>query len=211
MRTLLGMAVALVLHASAPAGALPLTVTFTGTVQALDPPLPFLQGEIGSGSFQIESTTSDDTPGSGAGTYHSPVNFSITIGGYTATSAGGTSADFVLINDVTPPAYGADIYTAEAYNVSGATLLDYYFPTRLTFILNDQTATAFASDALPASLDLADFSYGAASIRFEGPGMGDLANVTLLLTSVSVPEPAAGLLLVLAVIGRRASQRGRSR
>jgi len=164
---------ALVLLASAPAGALPLTVTFTGTVQALDRPLPSLQGEIGSGSFQIESTTPDDLPGAGGGRYHSPVNFSFTIGGYTATSAGGTFQDFVLINDVTPPASSADLYTAEAYNVSGATLLDYYFPTRLTFVLNDQTATAFASDALPTSLDLADFTYGFASIRFEGPGMGD--------------------------------------
>jgi hypothetical protein len=202
---------ALVLLASAPAGALPLTVTFTGTVQALDPPLPFVQGEIGSGSFQIEATTPDGAPSAAVGSYLGPVNFSFTIGSYTATSAGGTSADFVRVDDVTPPAVGADLYTAEAYNVSGATLLDSYFPTRLTFVLNDQTATAFASDALPASLDLADFSYGTASIRFEGPGMGDLANVTLLLTSVGVPEPAAGLLLVLAAIGRRAPQRGRSR
>jgi hypothetical protein len=160
---------AVVLVTSVPAHALLLTVSSTGTATSVDPPLPFSQGAIGTGSFQIESTTPDDLPGARAGRYHSPVNFSITIGGYTASSAGGTSQGFILIHDATPSATAADLYTAEAYGVSGATLLGYYVPTRVTFILNDQNATAFSSDALPASLDLADFSYGVASIRFEVP------------------------------------------
>jgi hypothetical protein len=206
MRSALRLALACLALGPAPASAVPLTVHFTGTIFLIDPPLgaPFAYGQAGSGSFQIDSATFDDAPFVGVGIYRGASNFSFTFGTYTATSAGGTFDDFVRVNDATT---GNDSYTAETASGSGPTLLDWYFPKRLELVLNGSGPNAFTSDALPVSLDLADFSSGSAVVEFGSTDPGDLAKVALTLTSISVPEPAALLLLTLAGLGLRASQR----
>ena len=213
MGPLLRLAVSLLAVAAsdvAPAGAVPLTVSFSGTVFMIDPSLwsEFTFGESGSGSFQIESTTADDASSAGVGIYRGPVNFSFTFGSYTVTSAGGTSDDSVRVDDVTPPALGADIYTVEAVGVSGAVLADFFVPTSMRIVMNDTNATAFTSDALPTSLEVADFSnFAVAEIDFEIPGSGSAADVILTITSITGPEPTVPALLALAGLGLRAARR----
>jgi hypothetical protein len=194
MRRLLIPLVAIAAACAAPAGAAPITFHFSGTISYIDPPLgaPFVYGQSGSGSFQIESTTVDPSPGAGASTYRGATSFSFTFGTYTATSPGGTLEDYVQVVD-----RGADIFEVHAVGVSGATVLDWYVPTHLGILLNDADGTAFSSVALPTSFDLSEFGYALAYIDFGSPDPGDLASVILTLTSLTVPEPGAPLLLAL--------------
>lgn len=212
MRSLAAFALALAALGAGPAAAVPLTVSFEGTVEFIPAELAsvFTDGDPASGSFQIESTTADTAPANpDLGFYPGPTSWSFTFGSYTATSAGGTAQDYVRIDDDLVLGITIDLYSAEAFGVSGAAI-GALEPTRLIFSLNDGNATAFSDDSLPASLDLADFSQGGrASIRFDDPVGMTSATVTVVLTSVVVPEPGALALLGLAGLGLAAARRNR--
>jgi hypothetical protein len=214
MRSLAASALALVAFAAGPATAVPLTVSFEGTVEFIPAELAsvFTDGDLASGFFQIESTTADTVPANpDVGFYPGPTSWSFTFGSYTATSAGGTAQDYVRIDNDLVLGITIDLYSAEAFDVSGAAIGSFE-PTRLGFSLNDANTTAFSSDALPTSLDLADFSQGGrASIRFDDPVSMTSATVTVVLTSVTVPEPGALALLGLAGLGLAAARARRSR
>jgi hypothetical protein len=198
----------------APAFAVPLTVSFQGTISAVDPLLAsaFSPGQSVSGSFQIESTAADTVANPAVGLYLGPTNFTYGFGTYTATAAGGTASDFLRIDDdLVLGTNTVDIYAVEAAGVSGAAI-GIFQPSRLLLTLGDATATVFSSDAIPTSLDLSTFSNHSASIRFADNG--DVALVTANLTSVAViPEPSSSALVglgLLALCVRRRVRRGLS-
>jgi hypothetical protein len=204
-RLLFGAGLALAL--AAPAGADTITVSFTGTIIGIPPELAsgFTAFDPVSGSFQFDSATADTVANPAVGFYPGPTNFSFTFGSYTATSPGGEPSHFIRVDDNLALSITIDLYGVETRNVTGGAF-GFFQPTRLTFIMSDSTATAFASDALPTSLDLADFDTASANIVFQNNG--DLIQVVARVTTLRVvPEPEALALVTFAGIALAALRR----
>lgn len=85
-----------------------------------------------------------------------------------------------------------------------------YDLVRLVLDLDDSTGAALASDALPASVDLADFDDRLFFLQFDYLSLS--AFVRGEVTSLSfVPEPCVGLLLGAAALLLRRSALTRAR
>ena len=197
-RTLCGLCCLGLLTGAPAAEAVTLTVSFTGTVSTVPAELAaaFNPCDPVSGSFQIESTTPDIDADPTFGLYIGPANFSYQFDSYVATAPGGGGGDSV----------GVLNQAEDRYQVNGgcgmcAPNVDSFFLTNFTLRLVDSTATVFANDALPMSLDLSDFDSGIATMIFQHDTLPS-KSVIADLTSISVvPEPGTGSLLVLGALG----------
>ena len=162
------------------ARAAPVTFNFSGSVTDD----PFGVSHFGapiSGSFSFDSAALDVIAGAATGGYLSQgpdFGFAATVDG-TAYSAAGS----LFIGVVNA---GSDQYTVTAENGS----------TTLELLFDDASGTAFASDALPASLSLAAFGFR--QFRLFGSDAEILGSVDTLTASgitTPVPEPASAALL----------------
>lgn len=169
------------------AHAAPITFQFSGTVT--DDPFGVSRfGAPISGSFTFDSAALDAIAGAATGGYFSegaPFGFAATVDGAEYIAAGPL---FIGVVNA-----GSDEYSVLASNGS----------TTLELLFEDDSGTAFASDALPTSVSLADFGFR--QFRLFGSDAEILGNVETLTSGAGaapVPEPAsvvlfgAGLLLL---------------
>ena len=191
MPALLALMLVLAAASPAPASAETLFVTFTGSVTDVPAELAaaFGPGDPIEGSFQIESTTPDTEPSPTEGEYAALSALSFSIGAYAVAGAAGD----LHMRD-------GSGFMADDFFVSGLVSGDPVgglSPIELSAEVADSTLAAFASDDIPASLDLADFDVTHAFLSF-GDGGSTFVNVVAsidTLTYSTVPEPAAALLL----------------
>jgi hypothetical protein len=188
----------------AAASAATITVTFSGTVDFVATQLsPFFDvGDPVSGSFEIDSETTDLLPGDAVlGLYPGAAsNFAFDFGGYVASSnvAGGTQVQ--VENDAMGGGpFDRFIASKTCNNTCTAAVLDIWSLVGMTFLLSDSTAAVFSDDSIPAGLDLGDFGQRSASLEFIDPERTAGPTVSALLTSFTytVPEPGALTLLAL--------------
>ena len=202
MRWLAASCASLALFAT-PAGAATITVTFTGSVTFVSPQIasgPFEAGDAISGSFQIDSATPDGEADPTEGSYEGAVSsLTFSFGGYAGTGAGENELHmrdgegFVVDNFFVQSAFAGS-------DVAG-------FPPQLFhFDLGDVENTVFTSDAVPASLDLADFEVRGLFIGFLDGSSVHAVNGTITAFTYTVPEPGALGMLALGswlLAGRR--------
>jgi hypothetical protein len=194
----------------------PVTFAFTATIDLVDPALTgtFSLGDTLSGTFTFESTAPDSASNSDLGIYNSAVT------AYQLTASSGYSASAIKAQIVVfdNSFSGGDRYRSVAFaesiapgfgltgaDVNGLPLLDFGFN------LFDPTATAFSSDALPTSLDLADFlltsTFSKVGFDFGDPAKfflspPEFSPVRATFTSfTAVPEPGTLGLLSVALAG----------
>jgi hypothetical protein len=211
-RFLRWLALALPLAAGA-ANAAAIHVTFGGTITYIDPTIAdgtFTDGEAVSGSFLIDPDVVDAEPMPGEGSYDSAVtDLSVEFGSYPASAA--TGYLFIRNGAVQPDEVNV---SAEPSGAPVAGLPLYAFRIQLL----DTTLAALASDAIPATLDLADFDDATVSLHyFDDPFSYPVYASITSLTYTPVPEPSAasltalGALLLQALGARRRWPRGRLR
>jgi hypothetical protein len=194
-----------------PAMADTITYTFTGDVTKFEPHL--------SSRFQIPSTMSGimivDTvdvrppnPSVGEYTIHS---FTVTIGGYTATTIPGPGLPYVTIF-ATPQGFGCceHMFRAWAFNFSGDLIGDspenYLAPSFFALSLRGEPgATIFDSTALSSVVpSLSSFTGQSVFYMNFGPfpSGSHVAQVRGQVTSLTaVPLPAAGVLFGAGLVG----------
>ena len=199
MRSLTALALALAGVTAGGAAAAPITVSFTGTITFVPMQIssgPFESGDAISGSFQLEAATPDLDPAPTEGEYQGAVsNLSFTFGGYSGT---GTGENQLHMRD------GAgnvvDNFFVQS-DFSGADVAGFP-PFHFLFDLGDAENTIFSSDAIPTSLDLADFEVRNLILGFEDGSSIYNVNGTITSVTYAVPEPAllglAGLVLAAA-------------
>jgi hypothetical protein len=176
--------------APAQAGAAFYGLTFAGTIGSFSPELDdgtFQVGAEVTGFVRIDAGVADSEPSPGIGRYElAASDVFIALGDYHASAPNG----FLFLRDGDN---AIDEFYVEA-PVSG-TPVGGVVPFRLILDLTDTTQTALPSDAIPSSLDRADFSSAFALLHFEG---GDVdPGVEMPITSLSyvpAPEPGGALL-----------------
>lgn len=193
--------------------AAPITINFTGTVTGVGAGVAsdFSIGDPLSGSLTYESTTvAVGGSTSTTAVFNALTAMSFTIGGYSASGAGGPDVQmgnqdgvgeltdrFAALSRASDGLTGAD--------VNGLPL--FAFGIRL-----DDTSGAVFSDALilPTSLDLADFDITNFFLFFDG--FNQLVNGSITsLSVVGVPEPAMLALFGAGVLGAGLAARRRRR
>ncbi len=181
------------------ADAVPLIVSFEGSVSTAPVELApaFTVGDNVSGSFIIESSTSDSDADPNLGLYIGPTDFNFLFGSYAATAAGGSPGDSVLVRNLAFDSYGVNAVRPVGSDVNG------YFLTNLGLYLQDSTGTVFNTDALPTSLNLGDFDIAEATLTFQHgtlPSQNVIATVSSIQVQ-AVPEPGTLLLLGSGLAG----------
>jgi hypothetical protein len=171
-------------------------INITATVDRVDDFGNYLEGKIHvgdtiTGSYTYESTTLDSNPSSQVGDYEhytSPYGASLTVGGFEFRT-NPSNVDFVVevVNDYP----SGDNYAFRSYNnvpLFNGTLVD-----GIGWQLDDYTATALSSDALPATAPiLSQWQANDLMLFGEHSGYGIDATVT---SAEVIPEPATLLLL----------------
>ncbi|HKY06936.1 MAG TPA: PEP-CTERM sorting domain-containing protein, partial [Candidatus Binatia bacterium] len=190
----LAIAILIAVH-YAPAGASPITFSFSGTLVFVDPSLSgtFSPGQTISGTYTFESTTPDSDPGNPnfGGYPGANTNLSFVAGSYTG-SFGGPAFNATNVGLSFPGPF--DVYQVNiplaGPNVGSAT------PFQFALDIRDLDQTALASDALPLTPpDLALFETRAITLIFD-----DNSFVVASLDSLQqVPEPSALFLLVVGI------------
>jgi hypothetical protein len=173
--------------------AAPVTFSFTGTVTDD----PFGVGLVSfAGSYTFESAAGDAVPAASTGSYDSSgPGFGIAVdfdaGAATASVVG--TLNIGIANDFADP--------VDQYTVTGLA-----GTVELGLFLEDLTATAFGSDALP-QLPPALAAFGFRQFRWFDTDMNDpheiLGTVDSLVCTAgcgAVPEPGSALLLVAALL-----------
>lgn len=195
----LGLAGALL---AAPAGAVPVGVSFTGMLGFVPPELSsaFATNDPVSGSFVVDPE-SDASVDPDLGQYE-VTDIVFHFGGYTATDPGG-GGDFLRVDNATLSA--ADkiqlvVAGPVGADVGGFSLLS------IGLDLTDPTATALDDDAIPGSVDLGEFVSAVASLQFQN---GSILNVNATLETFIVPEPATLPLVLTGALGLAAARRSR--
>jgi hypothetical protein len=191
---------------ASPAAAATITVSFSGTIDFVPSQIasgPFEAGDPVSGSFQIDSATPDGDAEPTEGSYEGAVsNLSFEIGGYSGAGAGENELHmrdgegFVVDNFFVQSDFGGP-------DVAG------FPPFHFLVNLGDTDNTVFTSDAIPASLDLAEFEIASVILGFlDG---NSVYNVDASITSLTytVPEPASFALLALGASALTARRRRR--
>jgi hypothetical protein len=197
---LLGLAMVLVCGMLSPAVARPITFTFTGRVDSVDPGLEgtFSPGETLTGSYTFESTTAARAGSNGTFAFFDALTaLNFHIGSYSASSSaapeiqvdndpgGGAQDRYAVLSRVSDGLTGP--------SVAGNPLLSFMFR------LDDSTNTVFSGALiLPTSLSLSSFDEAPPSRQFF-VFFGDPANPSIVtgtitgLSPASVPEPGTGL------------------
>ncbi|HUN49952.1 MAG TPA: PEP-CTERM sorting domain-containing protein [Candidatus Sulfotelmatobacter sp.] len=187
-----------------PAGAVvavtPITYDFSGTITSVDQGFSEISvGQSFSGSFTYNSSA----PNSGdsfSGVYDALTSLTVTIGGFTATSSGPAELQVGI------PGNGAE--TTDRFSVVSDTSrgltsnsVDGFTMDSFIIRLDQDAGTLFATDALPTSLNLADFDTAGVFFDFtdgtDPGGSGTLSSLTL----AAVPEPASLALMGAGLVG----------
>jgi hypothetical protein len=190
------LALSLLLALPSPARADIILLSWSGTINSVDPALAsvFAVGDAASGSFLIDSATADLNADPAVGFYFdaaSTVAFS-----FDTYSAGADNGTLFVIDGVgTSP--DELILTAGFTGDPVAGLASSSFG----FDLGDDTQTVFASDAIPLSLDLSDFTGNFARMTFsDGIDPHIVSAVMTTLSYTVVPEPGSAALLVAGLL-----------
>jgi hypothetical protein len=129
------------------------TVDFSGTVTSASitvpdcPALAITSGTSFSGSYTFESTTPDGSPSASSGFYPALSALSVDVGGELLVSA---VSGIIAVTDAAADAYQVNASVANT-TCPGGTILD------ILLTLQDSDGAVFTSDALPTSLDFAEF------------------------------------------------------
>jgi len=199
-RTPFFAAAALLAVCVAPLSAAPITFTFTGIVDNVDPALAsdFAPGDAFTMSYTFESTTparvgSDST----FAVFDALTSTDFTLNAYAGSATG--SEEIQVDND--PPFPNVDRYSAGpgagstkiGPQVNGLDLASFFVR------LDDSTNTVF-SDALilPLSLSLSDFTSAGFAVFFAND-IGDIFVVDGHITTL-VPEPTSMMLALVGVV-----------
>jgi len=188
-----------------PAVASPLIFAFEGNVTFVDPPLAgtFNTAQTLWGYYIFESTTPDNDPNSASGVYPALTDLSATVGSYTATWDG-QGGGIIVRNGSTNDSYQPNA------SLSGP-IVDGFDPSVFLIVLQDNSKTAFSSDALPSSLDLSLFGdVNRWELHFSNPTnffdpnafmYGELTSLQLVkeVPGPPVPEPSTAMLLLAAI------------
>jgi MYXO-CTERM domain-containing protein len=192
---------------SHPAGAVPLLLSFTGTIESVDPALAaeFSVGESVSGSIRYEPTTPDSEATSLHGRYEAIERSTFRFGSHTATGSEGTIA--LSNQNSARPILSLpleDRFDALT-RVTGASFGG-FAPFGVWLIMQDTSMTAFVSDSLPTELDLADFDSALVHFFFD-PGSQGLTATISTISVTPAPEPAVGAMVLAGLValglGRR--------
>lgn len=198
----------LALLAAAFAQASQVTYFFGGQLNYVDTQLTpsFAAGSQFSGSFTYESTTPDNAPLDPDSGYYLPgPPFSITLNGITVSHTGGGGGSVAVLNDLG----GTDQFSVNALGVvTNGTVANGYVRPVFILLLEDISASAFASDALPsAELNLDSFSYSSVELSFFNlasdnasvRGQLNYLSLTNPNTATGIPEPGSLAMLALGL------------
>ena len=180
-----------------------INVSWTGTISFVDPVLAsaFTVGNSASGSFQIDTSVSDENADPSIGVYTNAV--SALVFAFGSYAGNGASNATQIFNDGS----SSDEFLI-ASNFTGANIGD-NSPSGFRFDLVDPTKTALSNDLIPLSLDPAAFAGRTAQLAFfDGVALhGVSANITFAY----VPEPGSATLLGLGTLALAALRRRRLR
>ncbi len=190
---------AVVLTLAGRAGASAVSLQFAGAVTNVPSGLSsqFTIGQQISGTFTFETSTADLQNSPQTGGYTGAISaFSSTIGSYALTS--------IFQGDIEVGNGSVDTYIATSFvqgnSVNGAS------PLLEAIQLSDATGTAWASDALPLTVDVSQFGVRDFTLDFSN---GD--RLVGQIQSIFVPEPAvSGWLALLMGLLRLPRCRGES-
>jgi N-acetylneuraminic acid mutarotase len=142
-----------------PAQAAPITIQFSAEVAVVDDFSDLLGGAISvgntiTGEYTYESTTMDSNPLSAVGDYWhttAPYGISVNAGGFVfSTDPANVGFLVEIVNDDLSPGFATDQYLLRSYN--NLPLSNGIPVGHIAWQLDDPTATALTSDALPTSL-----------------------------------------------------------
>lgn len=183
-----------------PAQADLITIAITAEVDSVLDGAGLLEGRINpgdiiTGTYTYDSDTPDSSPSPNIGHYWHyapPAGISLTVGGFDFR----TNPDDVLflMSILDNTQLGADVYAVSSYHnvrLSNGVLIEY-----ISWLLEDLTASALSSDALPTTppvLDDWQLNYLRLGDQREG-SFGIEAHVT---SAEPIPEPATIVLLGL--------------
>lgn len=192
-----------------PASAAPITLNFQGVVtQAIFDPFDPLGGVVAPGAglysyLNFDTSAVDAAPSANLGSY--------TLSGGTygfAAFVGGVLFPLmhsVNISIVDGVGGGPDQYSVFAWEGTAGGLGDYF---SMSILLQDDTGTAFNSDALPAGLpDLARFDLRTFDLAGQYTDLNNNFIQYEVQGNVTVPEPATASLVALALLGCAATAR----
>jgi len=195
---------------ASPAQAEPITIAIEAEVDSVEDVGGYLEGKIKpgdiiTGAYTYDSSTPDSSPLDPiVGHYYhyaSPAGISLSVGGFTfATNP--SNVDFSL--GVTNNGSSADVYYL--FSANNLRLSNGFSINDILWQLNDSTAHALSSDALPLTaplLDLWDSNY----LLIQGGPRSSQFDIQGHVTS-AIPEPGTVMLLTLGgLIVRRRTKR----
>jgi hypothetical protein len=183
--------------APAGAGAEPITVIFSGTIAEIAPTIDdgtFAVGAPVSGSFEIDSGAADGEPDPEVGRYDGAVSdLAVAFGSYEASASPGL---LFIRNSM---GSGADEFYVET-SPTGADVAGLPLYRSILQVL-DPTRAAFSSDAIPTSLDLADFEHSRLTLDYlDGTFSYSVRAEITTLTYTPAPEPGAVLSMPVGML-----------
>jgi hypothetical protein len=173
-----------------------IVVSWSGTIDSVDPALAsvFSIGDAASGSFLIDSETVDLDADPGVGFYFDAASIvSFSFDTYSAGADKGT----LFVTD------GAGSSPDEMIVVAGFTgdPVAGLASSSFGWGLGDDSQTVFSSDAIPLSLDLSDFTGNFARMTFtDGIDPHIVSAVMTTLSYTVVPEPGSAALLAAGLL-----------
>lgn len=194
---------------SGPALADAITLNFAGTVtQTSFDPFDPLAGAVAAGSsfysylnFDTNAVDAAASPNLGSYTLSGfPFGFAPIVGSVVFPVM--TTVNISIVNGV---AGGPDQYSVFASEGTAGGLGDYF---SISILLQDDTGTAFSSDALPAGMpDVSRFAIRTFDLTGQYTDMSNAFFQYEIQGNVTVPEPSTASLVALALLGCVATAR----